>query len=81
VVNKLVVKEMGNFARCVSDRKGNEQSGVDARVMGVVYPETLDNEHVLRRDGVVKAVVDNGEEFVPLVQGRGSRREIPLRPG
>jgi len=44
----LVVKEVGNFARSIADRKRDEQSGVDARVLGVVYHETLDNEHVLR---------------------------------
>jgi len=58
--NKLVVEEVSDFARCIPDRKRNEESRVDARFMGVVYHEPFEDEHMLGRRGVVEAVIDDG---------------------
>ena len=56
----MVVEEVSDFARCIPDRKRNEESRVDARFLGVVYHEPFEDEHVSMRGGVREMMIDEG---------------------
>jgi hypothetical protein len=51
---------MSDFPRGVLDRERNEQSGVDALILSIVYHEPFEDEHVSMRGGVREMMIDEG---------------------